>query len=101
MNSNFPADLLELKDRFETWRTSRKYVREPIVPLPINWPLFCSINWPHSFKNARKQVACCATGIIPLKNKVAESVNLNHIMAARTVLLLSQYFVSLRWRGVR
>jgi hypothetical protein len=25
-----PADLLELKARFETWRTNRKYVREPI-----------------------------------------------------------------------
>jgi hypothetical protein len=30
MNSTIPADLLELKARFETWRTSRKYVREPI-----------------------------------------------------------------------
>jgi len=30
MNSTIPADLLELKTRFETWRTNRKYVREPI-----------------------------------------------------------------------
>jgi hypothetical protein len=30
MNSTIPADLLEIKDRFETWRTNRKYVREPI-----------------------------------------------------------------------
>jgi hypothetical protein len=30
MNSTIPADLLELKARFETWRTDRKYVREPI-----------------------------------------------------------------------
>ena len=30
MNSTVPADLLELKARFETWRTNRKYVREPI-----------------------------------------------------------------------
>ena len=30
MNSTISADLLELKDRFETWRTNRKYVREPI-----------------------------------------------------------------------
>ena len=30
MNSIIPADLLELKARFETWRTNRKYVREPI-----------------------------------------------------------------------
>jgi hypothetical protein len=30
MNSTIPADLLELKDRFETWRTNRKYMREPI-----------------------------------------------------------------------
>jgi len=30
MNSTIPADLLELKARFETWRTNRKYVREPI-----------------------------------------------------------------------
>ena len=30
MHSTIPADLLELKARFETWRTNRKYVREPI-----------------------------------------------------------------------
>ena len=30
MNSIVPADLLELEARFETWRTNRKYVREPI-----------------------------------------------------------------------
>jgi hypothetical protein len=30
MNSTIPADLIEIKDRFETWRTNRKYVREPI-----------------------------------------------------------------------
>jgi hypothetical protein len=30
MNSIIPADLLELKARFETWRANRKYVREPI-----------------------------------------------------------------------
>jgi hypothetical protein len=30
VNSTIPADLLELKARFETWRTNRKYVREPI-----------------------------------------------------------------------
>jgi hypothetical protein len=26
MNSTIPADLLELKTRFETWRTNRKYL---------------------------------------------------------------------------
>src|SRR5215470_10477846 len=30
MNSTIAADLLELKTRFETWRTNRKYMREPI-----------------------------------------------------------------------
>src|SRR6185503_20146667 len=30
MNSTISADLLELKACFETWRTNRKYVREPI-----------------------------------------------------------------------
>src|SRR5215467_10585998 len=30
MNSTIPVDLLELKARFETWRTNRKYLREPI-----------------------------------------------------------------------
>ena len=30
MNSTIPADLLELKTRFEPWRTNRKYLREPI-----------------------------------------------------------------------
>jgi hypothetical protein len=30
MNSTIPADLLELKARFEIWRANRKYLREPI-----------------------------------------------------------------------
>ena len=30
MNPTIPAELLELNTRFETWRMSRKYVREPI-----------------------------------------------------------------------
>jgi hypothetical protein len=30
MTSTIPADLLELKARIETWRTNRKYRREPI-----------------------------------------------------------------------
>ena len=30
MTSTIPAELLELKSRFEIWRTNRKYVREPI-----------------------------------------------------------------------
>jgi hypothetical protein len=30
MTSTIPADLLELKPRFETRRTNRKYAREPI-----------------------------------------------------------------------
>jgi hypothetical protein len=30
MNSTISADLLELRARFETWRTNRKYLREPI-----------------------------------------------------------------------
>jgi hypothetical protein len=30
MTSTIPAELLELKARFETWRANRKYVREPI-----------------------------------------------------------------------
>ena len=30
MNSTIPADLLELKARFETWRANRKYACEPI-----------------------------------------------------------------------
>ena len=30
MESTIPADLLEIKGRFETWRTTRKYMREPI-----------------------------------------------------------------------
>jgi hypothetical protein len=31
MDSTIPSDLLELKDRFETWRINRKYVRELIL----------------------------------------------------------------------
>jgi hypothetical protein len=34
VTSTIPADLLELKARFETWRTNRKYVREPRSPKP-------------------------------------------------------------------
>jgi hypothetical protein len=30
MNSTIPVDLLELQARFETWRTNRKYMRQPI-----------------------------------------------------------------------
>src|SRR5215475_2502016 len=30
VTSTIPADLLELKARFETWRANRKYLREPI-----------------------------------------------------------------------
>jgi hypothetical protein len=30
MNSTIPADILEIKARFETWRANRKYLREPI-----------------------------------------------------------------------
>jgi hypothetical protein len=30
VTSTIPVDLLELKARFESWRTNRKYVREPI-----------------------------------------------------------------------
>jgi hypothetical protein len=30
MESTIPTDLLEIKGRFETWRTNRKYMREPI-----------------------------------------------------------------------
>src|SRR5438309_2090236 len=30
VTSTIPADLLELKARFEIWRTNRKYMREPI-----------------------------------------------------------------------
>jgi|SRR5262245_26172303 len=30
MTSTIPAELFELKARFETWRTNRKYLREPI-----------------------------------------------------------------------
>jgi hypothetical protein len=30
MNSTIPTDLFELEARFETWRTNRRYVLEPI-----------------------------------------------------------------------
>ena len=36
MNSIVHANLLELKTRFETWRTNRKYVREPIPDELLN-----------------------------------------------------------------
>jgi len=29
-DTTIPADLIELKARFDAWRASRKYVREPI-----------------------------------------------------------------------
>jgi len=40
MESTIPADLLEIKGRFETWRTTRKYMREPIPDereLSVRW----------------------------------------------------------------
>jgi hypothetical protein len=43
MNSTISADLLELKDRFETWRTNRKYVREPI-PDEL-WNAAADLSW--------------------------------------------------------
>jgi hypothetical protein len=37
MESTIPAGLLEIKGRFETWRTNRKYMRELIYrSLTIN-----------------------------------------------------------------
>jgi hypothetical protein len=50
MTSTIAADLLELKSHFETWRTNRKYVREPIpdelrnaaAPLSRRYPPFIS-----------------------------------------------------------
>jgi hypothetical protein len=39
MNSTIPADLIEIKDRFETWRTNWKYLREPIPDDLWNAPL--------------------------------------------------------------
>ena len=49
MNSTIPADLLELKARFETWRTNRKYVREPIPDELWNAAADLSRRYPPSF----------------------------------------------------
>jgi hypothetical protein len=49
MNSTIPADLLELKARFETWRANRKYVREPIHHELWNAAADLSRRYPPSF----------------------------------------------------
>jgi hypothetical protein len=36
MTPTIPADLLELEARFETWRTNRKYLRQPIPDELLN-----------------------------------------------------------------
>src|SRR5215510_9288929 len=48
MTATLAADLLELQARFETWRTNRKYLREPILrstPLggESEWALFAFV----------------------------------------------------------
>ena len=48
MNSIIPADLLELKARFETWRTNRKYVRQPIPNELLNAAADLSRRYPPS-----------------------------------------------------
>jgi hypothetical protein len=49
MNSTIPADLLELKARFETWRTNRKYMREPIPDEP--WSAAADLSRRYPLKN--------------------------------------------------
>jgi hypothetical protein len=48
MNSIIPADLLELRARFETWRANRKYVREPIPSDLLNAAADLSRHYPPS-----------------------------------------------------
>jgi hypothetical protein len=48
MNSTIPADLLELRARFETWRANRKYVREPIPSDLLNAAADLSRHYPPS-----------------------------------------------------
>lgn len=49
MKSTIPADLLELKARFETWRTNREYAREPIPDELWNAAADLSRRYPPSF----------------------------------------------------
>jgi hypothetical protein len=48
MNSTIPAELLKLKARFETWRTNRKYVREPMPDELRRAALEVSRRYPHT-----------------------------------------------------
>ena len=49
MISTIPAELFELKARFETWRTNRKYLREPIPDELWNAAADLSRRYPPSF----------------------------------------------------
>jgi hypothetical protein len=49
MTSTIPAELFELKARFETWRTNRKYLREPIPDELWNAAADLSRRYPPSF----------------------------------------------------
>jgi hypothetical protein len=56
VNPTIPADLLELKDRFENWRANRKYVREPIPDDLWNAAADLSRRYPTSLVGAGNRI---------------------------------------------
>ena len=59
LNSTIPADLLELKSRFENWRTNRKYVREPIPDELWNAAADLSRRYPTSLVCRKRAETIC------------------------------------------
>jgi len=80
MNSTIPANLLELKARFETWRTNRKYMREPIPCELWNAAADLSRRYPPSlvgrFYAARRSEARASKAFLPFSRSVSASARL-------------------------
>ena len=89
MNSTIPADLHELKTRFETWRTNRKYLREPIPNELWNAAADLSRHYPPS--------------LVGRGLKLDSSRSKNFCLSDRRALQLRRWLVFLRvrfgWKG--
>jgi hypothetical protein len=80
MNSTIPADLLELRARFETWRINRKYAREPIPDELWKAVAGLSRRYPHAlvgrFYAARRSEARAGAPFLPFVSQHLKEVSL-------------------------
>ncbi len=74
MNSTIPADLLELRARFETWRENRKYVREPIPNDLWNSAADLSRRYPPSLVGRVLKIDSSRLKKFPIKRSARNSV---------------------------